>query len=158
MNGENIITILVKNSETNKNSTYQIIVNKSSNDNNVKTTENLSMKKAKKIKTIAVSIVSLIIIFAIIFFVLKYKKSKAGIAEDDREYDEDEEDYDDEETINLEKEEELFRRVNKAKFKPVEEVNLEEDLQKTNKSVTESNETVEDYFKSLEEKQKGKHF
>lgn len=117
------------------------------------------MEKAKKIKTIAVSIVALIIILGIIFFVLKHKKSRVDVAGDDTEYDEDEEDYDNEETIDLEEEEELFRRVNKAKFKPVEEIKPEEEIpQKTNKSLEESDEIVEDYFKSLEDKRKGKHF
>ncbi len=116
------------------------------------------MKKAGKIKRAAIGIFALIIIGVIIFFALKYKKAQENTDENDVEYDE-EDDYDEEETINLDEEEELFKRVNKAKFKPIEEMNKKNEFSpKINQSEQESKEIVENYFRSLEDKRKGKHF
>lgn len=115
------------------------------------------MEKAKKIRTIAIGIVALIIVSAVIFFVLKHRNSQEDVEEDDEDYDDD--DYNEEKTIDLNEEEELFKRVNKAEFKPTEETNQTEQIsQKTNQPEEDSNEIIENYFKNLEDKRKGKHF
>ncbi len=70
----------------------------------------------------------------------------------------------------MDEEEELFKRVNKSQFNSVQKIEntTEDSAQKYNK-IKENNsennrheenksEIVENYFKSLEDKRKGKHF
>ena len=70
----------------------------------------------------------------------------------------------------MDEEEELFKRVNKSQFNSVQKIEntTEDSAQKYNKikeNKSENNrheenksEIVENYFKSLEDKRKGKHF
>ena len=156
---------MVNNSETNKNTTYQIIVNKASDEGDAKAVTNQAMNKAKKIRSIGIGILAIIVVGIIIFFIVQHKKNKNNELndyEDDYEDDfEDEIDDDEkEEHLNLDNETELFKRVNKSQFKTIQ--NKEEDNEKnvpeTKKIETEKSEVIENYFRSLENKRKGKHF
>ena len=49
---------MVNNSETNKNTTYQIIVNKASDEGDAKAVTNQAMNKAKKIRSIGIGILA----------------------------------------------------------------------------------------------------
>lgn len=155
--GENIITVLVKNTETNKNSTYQIIVNKQENN----TVVNNARKKANRIRLILIGLFLAVVLGIIIFFVVRHKKMK-----NEEVYEEDDEDYSEEETddevLDLDNEEELFKRVNKSKFKTAD--NKEKDKiinEKKEDNNTENKEQTtltDEYFRRFDNNSKGKHF
>lgn len=152
---------MVKNTETNKNSTYQIIVNKQENN----TVVNNAIKKANKIRLILIGSFLAVVLGIIIFFVVRHKKMKNEelYNEDDEEYSEEEPNEVDkkaEETLDLNNEEELFKRVNKSKFKST-------DFKETDKIINEENsnteynkktEITDEHFKKSDNNLKGKHF
>ncbi len=105
----------------------------------------------------------------IIFFVIKHKRLNKSFddSEDfnDSEYEEENDDEFEqkEEKINLDEEAELFRRVNKSKFSMLENSNAtetnEQNIAKTSiKDEEEKTEFIENYFRNLDNKRKGKHF
>ena len=125
------------------------------------------MKKAQKIRRIAFGIFGVAVLMIIIIILVKHKKSQND--DNIEENEEDELEYNEEksEKHSIEKldnsDDELFKRVNKAKFKAL----IEEDSQTDNnvnadldtvKSEEENREIVEEYFRSLDTKRKGKHF
>ena len=156
---------MVKNTETNKNTTYQITVNKSAVSTIVET--NHQLEKAKKIKTMAIGALAFIIFIIIVFLVIRHKRLNNGLddAEDlsDDEYEEDYEDEYEEKRINLDEDDDLFKRVNKSKFnmlvdtKEIEK-NDENIEQISKKNGDEKSAIIENYFKDLDNKRKGKHF
>ena len=177
VDGENTITILVYNKEKNTNQTYQILVNKALESNeNIYPTVNNAVKKANTIRTIFLGIVILIIVAIIIFFIIKHKKN---IEENDKyEYDDE-----DSETLDLDEEEELFKRVDKKEFlkrvKDNDEINdnkkvRNEEIKTVKKSnfknsineeeyddeydEDEDDDEINNYFGTLKDKRKGKHF
>ena len=165
--GENTITILVKNSETNNNTTYQIIVNKAETVVTTNESANVAINKAKKIRRIGLGILAIVAVGIVVFFIIKNKKLQE---DDDFEYEEESEE--DESRIDLNEEEELFKRVNKDNFKPIEEdasskekIESQEEKNAT-KETTQSNsqneedhrQILENYFKDSDDKRKGKHF
>lgn len=144
---------MVKNTETNKNSTYQIIVNKQENN----TVVNNARKKANKVRLIFIGMFLAVILGIIIFFIVRHRKLKNEELYD-QEYGEEEseeEENNDEETLDLDNEEELFKRVNKSKFKIT-------DNKETDKIISEKNENnkviTDEYFRRLDDNSKGKHF
>lgn len=175
--GENTITLLVYNEETKQNSTYQIIVNKTSADvAGMNNDLDMAVKKANKIRYILIGIVACIIIGIVIFIVVKHKLNN----DEDEKYEYDEDDRD---RLNLDDEDEFFNRVsNKNKnisFDINESSNSEEDnmdsyknseTEKTvyieEKDIEEKNKILnqvssydtEDYFAKNKTKKKGKHF
>ena len=116
--GENTITLLVYNEETKQNSTYQIIVNKTSADNTeLIESNNDAIKKANKIRFILIGVGAFIVICIIIFIIARHKLNKAN--NEMYEYDED-----DKERLNLDEEDKLseydtedYFRTNKPKRK-----------------------------------------
>lgn len=182
--GENTITILVKNSETNKNSTYQIIANKKEQK-----AVNPQVEKGNNIRLILAGLFAVVVIAIILTFIIMKKKQNDDDIEmeeprarikNQRKYDLEENDEDEEERINLDDEKELFKRVNKSDFKSVENRqipqnrpnNLErnstrrpENLQNNNARRREYDEdnasrrprALDDYF-SDPNNQKGRHF
>ena len=165
--GENTITILVHNNEKNTDLTYQIIATKALlNVDGVNTTLNDAVKKANKIRTILIGIVVAIIIGIIIFFIARHKIISDEIENDKYEYDEEDDD-----TLDLDGEEELFKRVNKEEFK--KKIDDAEDLKINENRIEQKPETkpntkLEDddsideeryeFFRTSIEKRKGKHF
>lgn len=175
VDGENTITILVHNKENNTNQTYQILVNKALESNeNIYPTVNNAVKKANIIRTIFIGVVILIILAIIIFFIIKHKND---IEKNDKyEYDDE-----DSETLDLDEEEELFKRVDKKEFlKKVndnDEINSNKKVRneeiKVQKKATfknsineeefddeygEDDDEMNNYFGTLKDKRKGKHF
>ena len=116
--GENTITLLVYNEETKQNSTYQIIVNKTSADNTeLIESNNDAIKKANKIRFILIGVGAFIVICIIIFIIARHRLNKAN--NEMYEYDED-----DKERLNLDDEDKLseydtedYFRKNKPKRK-----------------------------------------
>ena len=116
--GENTITLLVYNEETKQNSTYQIIVNKTSADNTeLIESNNDAIKKANKIRFILIGVGAFIVICIIIFIIARHRPNKAN--NEMYEYDED-----DKERLNLDDEDKLseydtedYFRTNKPKRK-----------------------------------------
>lgn len=107
--GENTITLLVYNEETKQNSTYQIIVNKTSADvNGLNDTLNGAVKKANKIRMIVFGGIGFIIICVIIFVIVRHNLNKNN--DEMYEYDDD-----DKERLNLDEEDEFFKRLNNKK-------------------------------------------
>lgn len=162
--GENTITLLVYNEETKQNSTYQIIVNKTSADvNGLNDTLNDAVKKANKIRMILLGVVGFIIICAIIFVIVRHRLS----TNDDEKY---EYDDDDKERLNLDEEDEFFKRLNNKKKDEIfaikdDEINIEEtnDENKEDKGndepfYKESNFTQNDTEDIVKPRKKGKHF
>ena len=162
--GENTITLLVYNEETKQNSTYQIIVNKTSADvNGLNDTLNDAVKKANKIRMILLGVVGFIIICAIIFVIVRHRLS----TNDDEKY---EYDDDDKERLNLDEEDEFFKRLNNKKKDEIfaikdDEINIEEtnDENKEDKGndepfYKESNFTQNDTEDIVKPRRKGKHF
>ena len=185
--GENTITVLVKNSETNKNSTYQIIANKKEQK-----AVNPQVEKGNNIRLILAGLFAVVVIAIILTFIIMKKKQNDDDIEmeeprakikNQRKYNLEENDEDEEERINLDDEKELFKRVNKSDFKSVENrqipqnrpsrsTNLErnttrrpENLQNNNIRRRENNESnesrkpraLDDYFNNPNN-QKGRHF
>lgn len=167
--GENTITVLVYNGETKKNSTYQIIVNKTNIDiEGLNTTLNDAIKKANKIRSILFGILIFIIVCIIIFIIVKHKYKVNSEHENDYEYDEE-----DKEKLNLDEEEEFFKRLNKEKIKEpeeekvstvavansiIEENKTDSKLSNEVKENDEEEDTTEEFFKTSKSKKKGKHF
>lgn len=156
--GENIITVLVKNTETNKNSTYQIIVNKQENN----TVVNNARKKANRIRLILIGLFLAVVLGIIIFFVVRHKKMKNEevYEEDDEEYSEEE--SNEEEVLDLDNEEELFKRVNKSKFKMNDyketDTIINEKKEDNNTENKEQTTLTDEYFRRFDNNSKGKHF
>ncbi len=154
---------MVKNSETNKNSTYQIIVNREEAKGDATAVSNQAMKKAHKIRNIVIGLFAFIIISITFFFIIKHKRNQKEAMEDSKyEFeDEMENDLDDdsqEDSLNLDGEEELFKRVNKEKFK-IAQNNNDTELTKQFVKNEENKDKLEDnYFKNSDEQRKGKHF
>ncbi len=106
---------------------------------------------------------ALIIISIAIILIIKHRRNQKDMLEDSKYEIEDEDDYNDnskEDYLDLDEEEDLFRRVNKEKFKFVQKkddnnIELAKQLDESEKNKAE---VVENYFRSLEDKRKGKHF
>ena len=154
---------MVKNTETNKNSTYQIIVNKQENN----TVVNNAIKKANKIRLILIGSFLAVVLGIIIFFVVRHKKMKNEelYNEDDEEYSEEEPNEVDkkaEETIDLNNEEELFKRVNKSKFKSTDfketDKIINEKKENSNTEYNKKTEITDGQLKKIDNNLKGKHF
>jgi len=163
--GENIITIIVENSETKQTSTYQVIVNKASASNEeVNQTIKEAVKKANKIRKIIIGLILFIIVCIIIFIIARKRYNK-----NEELYDYEDEDK---ETIDLNEEEEFFKRVNREEFgkkeeiekaveKDIEETPINDNLQNKVDSLNEeSNEekNIEKTDQFRTSKRKGKHF
>lgn len=161
--GENTITILVYNEEIKQNSTYQIIVNKTSADvNGLNDTLNDAVKKANKIRMILLGVVGFIIICAIIFVIVRHRLN----TNDNEKY---EYDDDDKERLNLDEEDDFFKRLNKKKKDEIfaikdDEINIEEtkDENKEDKGNDEpfynDSFTQADTEDIVKPRKKGKHF
>lgn len=151
--GENTITLLVYNDETKQNSTYQIIVNKTSADvDGLDSDLTEAVKKANRIRCIIIGVVVFIIVGIVIFIIVKHRlKAKTT---DNKMYEYDDEDK---ERLNLDDEDEFFSRVtNQKNEKSVDvENNVVEKIDKTNEV---SEYDVDDYFRTNKPKKKGKHF
>ncbi len=154
--GENTITLLVYNEETKQNSTYQIIVNKTSAEV-AEINENLdaAVKKANMIRLILIGIVIFIIICAIVFIVVRQRLKKQN--NEMYEYDED-----DKERLNLDDEDEFFNRVNNSKKEEIfanKSININDETNNIEENNNETSEyDTEDYFRTNKPKRKGKHF
>ena len=151
--GENTITLLVYNDETKQNSTYQIIVNKTSADvDGLNSDLTEAVKKANRIRCIIIGVVVFIIVGIVIFIIVKHRlKAKTT---DNKMYEYDDEDK---ERLNLDDEDEFFSRVtNQKNEKSVDvENNVVEKIDKNNEV---SEYDVDDYFRTNKPKKKGKHF
>ena len=154
---------MVKNTETNKNSTYQIIVNKQENN----TVVNNARKKADKIRQIFIGLFLAVALGIIIFLVVRHKKLKDEelYDEDDEEDNEegnDEEESNEEEVLDLDNEEELFKRVNKSKFKMTDyketDTIINEKKEDNNTENKEQTILTDEYFRRFDNDSKGKHF
>lgn len=160
--GENVITVLVTNEETNKTSTYQIIVEKV--DESEASNINHALIKGNKIRRILISAFIVVIIVVVITVVVLNKRNV-----DDR-YAQYKYEEDDEEKLDLNKEEEFFNRVNRtklSKIEPEEDFTPEEET-KTNFRVAtklkeqkenveeDGEEEAEEFFRTS--KKRGKHF
>ena len=154
--GENTITLLVYNEETKQNSTYQIIVNKTSAEV-AGINENLdaAVKKANTVRLILIGIVVFIIICTIIFIIVKQRLKKPN--NEMYEYDED-----DKERLNLDDEDEFFNRVNNTKKEEIfanKSININDETNNIEENNNETSEyDTEDYFRTNKPKRKGKHF
>ena len=165
--GENIITILVHNQETDTNSTYQIAVNKTNVDlEGLNTALNDGVNHANRIRYIVLGIILFIVVGVIIFIIVRKKYKENNFSDDIYEYDEEDQERINNERLNLDDEETFFNRVNKKVFeKPEEndapnelnEVEKQEELQNSLQS-EEEEENQEDYFRASDPKRKGKHF
>ena len=96
--GENVVTIIVKDTENEETLTYQILVQKSSIETNIISSQNKNQNENPNIrKIIFVSCVIAIVILGISFGIIEYKYSKDNSYDEDEEDEEDEDDdYDDE--------------------------------------------------------------
>ena len=154
--GENTITLLVYNEETKQNSTYQIIVNKTSAEV-AGINENLdaAVKKANTVRLILIGIVAFIIVCTIIFIIVKQRLKKPN--NEMYEYDED-----DKERLNLDDEDEFFNRVNNTKKEEIfanKSININDETNNIEENNNETSEyDTEDYFRTNKPKRKGKHF
>ena len=181
--GENVITILVYNEETQATTTYQIIVNKINVDlEGVNTTLNDAVNRANTIRYIIVGVVILIIIGIIAYADLIQNKSNNlpssieykmnNNIDDDYEYDEE-----DKERLNLDEEEGFFSRINREVSEEPEEEKtktttiansiIEDIPEESNANTLEKPKSVnndeemeeeEDFFRTTRSKKKGKHF
>ena len=133
------------------------------------------MKKAQTVRRIALGVFGAIILFIIVVVFIRQRKSKINtFDENDEENGEYDDEYDDEEVYDkdiendyekkIEKsDEELFRRVNKSKFKPVnDDTNIlkinDEQINKQSNEEEDNKEIMDNYFRNLDTKRKGKHF
>lgn len=170
--GENTITVLVRNEETKQNSTYQITVNKQVAPNTqIDDNLNSAIKKANKVRTILLAIVAFIIIAIIVFIVVRHRYNQ----DNSDNYDAYDYDSEDKERLNLE-EEELFKRVNKKEFEKKakkRDIEVKEDDTKNDKEANvkvlekperieshqeQEEEGEEEFFRTSRSKPKGKHF
>ena len=132
--GENVITILVHNNSTNKDYTYQIIVDKLAkidlkglNENLNKETQTANNNR-KIIFGLGIGIIIVLIIFIIVKSLSSYNEEE----------EEDDDDDDNDEKINLEEDEKLFKRIDKKEKNEKEE--------------------EEEVVSSPKQRKKGKHF
>lgn len=167
VDGENTVTILVYNEETKQNTTYQIIVDKANiNVEEINPTLNDAIKKANKVRYILLGIL-LFIVVAIILFVIARRKFKKN----DEMYDQYEYDEEDQERLNLDEEEEFFKRLNKQKNEEGIELSngiIEEDKEKIEPNLSnsiieekqelENDEDEEEFFRTSKSRKRGKHF
>lgn len=105
----------------------------------------------------------LAVLSIVVFVIIKYKKAKDDLEDDKYSYENDEDIEYEEEKIDLDEDEELFRRVNKSKFRPLEDtkklVNSSDNSDKTVlKDEEEKSDVFDNYFKNIDNKRKGKHF
>ncbi len=105
----------------------------------------------------------LAVLSIVVFVIIKYKKAKDDLEDDKYSYENDEDIEYEEEKIDLDEDEELFRRVNKSKFRPLEDtkklVNSSDNSAKTVlKDEEEKSDVFDNYFKNIDNKRKGKHF
>lgn len=178
--GENIITVLVTNEVTNDNATYQIVVNKAAKSENSQVATNNSISKANKIRKILFILILVFVAVIITGFIIYFRNKKNE--DDDSIYEYDEEDLEDneDEKIDLDEEEEFFKRVNKQKFSVAKEANKmlqDEDKNETSSKLNmdnkkperignieikekknDSNNMIEEYFRTSKTDKKGKHF
>lgn len=139
--GENVITILVNNKKTNKNATYQIIVNKLSEVdlNSVNQALDDKIKESENNKKIVIGAIIGVNALIIIFILIKNIFSS-----DDEEYD-------------IEENEEEDADDNDGKGEKVENLNLKENENKIiglNKNMNENYEEIS----NTKHRKKGKHF
>ena len=168
--GENVITILVYNEETQSTTTYQIIVNKINVDlEGLNTTLNNAVNKANTIRYIIAGVVALIVIGIIVFLVVRHKYKLNNNMNDDYEYDEE-----DKERLNLDEDEGFFSRITREVSEEPEEKpktttiansiidDIPDDSNTLEKpednNTNEEIEEEEDFFKTTRSKKKGKHF
>lgn len=175
--GENIITILVHNEETNLNSTYQIIVNKTNIDlETVNTTLNEGVKEANQMRYVVVGVLLFIIVCMILFIIVRKRYKAQDVADDIYEYDEEDKERMNHERLNLDEEEEFFSRVNQKKGEDSESVEDErittigeadtEELEKGSELENTGEEKIEyaepketeEEWETTRTKRKGKHF
>ncbi len=170
VDGENTITILVYNEETKQNTTYQIIVDRANvNVEEINPTLNDAVKKANKVRYILLGILLFIVVAIIIFVIVKRKYNKKDEMYDQYEYDEE-----DQERLNLDEEEEFFKRLNKQRNEEKDEkIELSNKIIEENEKITEqdlSNPIIqekqeleedddeEEFFRTSKSRKRGKHF
>lgn len=167
--GENIITILVYNEETKQNSTYQIIVNKTSADvEGLNKTLDEAVKKANKIRLIILGVCIFIVVCIIVFIIVKCKNKNNNKQNERYEYDDEDKDR-----LNLDEEDEFFSRINKENdfepnintkqneddiFKPVNNFVQDEFNNEKNDDKKDFSEFESESYKATKTKKKGKHF
>ena len=176
--GENIITVLVHNEETDTNSTYQIVVNKISADlEALNTALQDGTSQANRIRYIILGVVLFILVCIIIFLIVRKKYKNNNFENDIYEYDEEDRERIDNERLNLDEEEDFFNRVNKKDFERPEEEkvtvapevssNLEDTQEEgsqpnihieTEEEKEPETEEREEFFRASNPKRKGKHF
>lgn len=143
--GENVITILVHNETTSKNSTYQIIVDKLSEIdlNGLNEILNNETKNAEKNKKIIFGVIMGVGVLIVIFIIVKaiYNSQE----DDDEEEDEDDEDENQHDKVNLEEDEQFFKRIDRNEKKENNVEIEEENDEKEETSIT-------------KQRKKGKHF
>ena len=169
--GENIITVLVYNEETKANSTYQIIVNKTSVDlDALNTTINDAVNKANRIRIILLGVLIFIVVCIIIFAIVKFKYKTNNTEYDLYEYDEDDIDKFDnqdgeqdesnrnifEEDKNEEEKIEKNSDGEKSKITQIADSIFEDDINEIPRSLQKQEEYEEENFRK--NKKKGKHF
>lgn len=158
--GENIITILVKNTVTNENSTYQIIVNKNNVDlDEVNSILGKNTEKVNIIRGILLGIIVFIVVCTIAFVVIRYKKIQQIKNDYKYEYEEDE---DDEGIIEKPKAISNLNEEIKEEVKDKERINDEtfRNKEKTNENVDTKDVSNEDsnWKRNKRNGGKGKHF
>lgn len=160
--GENIITVLVYNEETKKNSTYQIIVNKTSVDlDTLNTTIDDAVNKANRIKSILIGALIFVVICIIIFAIVKFKYKSNNAKYDLYEYDKKDIDKFDNQNVEQEnifekaenEEDEIEKDLDEKKIKVTQIADsiFEDDIDEIPKSLKKQEETFRN-------KKKGKHF
>lgn len=169
--GENIITILVTNKEKKSTTTYQVVVNKAIEQiEDVDLTKKAAIAKANKIRMAFFSIVILFVIFGAIIGIKKYKSYKKY--KENEIYDYDEEDVErfygkqnDSRKINLDEEEDFFKRINNEKVNKISKVEIEHEdvtLKDNDKQQSESKKDgrtlLEEHFRINTSNKSGKHF
>ena len=143
--GENVITILVHNETTSKNSTYQIIVDKLSEIdlNGLNEILNNETKNAEKNKKIIFGVIIGVGVLIVIFIIVKaiYNSQE----DDEEEEDEDDENENQHDKVNLEEDEQFFKRIDRNEKKENNVEIEEENDEKEETSIT-------------KQRKKGKHF
>lgn len=136
--GENVITLLVNNSDKDETTTYQIIVNKTSQVDLTDWNSSIenANKEMQKRDMIIVITIGFIVVASIVFIVYKRrynKKENATNSKIDK--------VDEEERIDLNEDKELFNRVNKKEETEVQDDDLEKKLKEIDNSNIETNYT-----------------
>ncbi len=155
--GENTITILVHNQETDQNATYQIIVNKTNIDlEALNTTLNDGVKEANKIRYIVLGVILFIIVCVIVFIIVRNRYKAKNIVEDIYEYDEEDRERMNKERLNLDDEEEFFSRVNNKRIDEPEENQTIDTISEPSSEDSEEENNVEKAIIKEEEEEKTK--